>query len=123
MTNWRCPVADLKPCPFCGGEPLVLLPGDHVACRECCCVADGPAAWNTRAPCPECERQRERVAALEAVAEAARAFREETNGLLRAALGGPRPAIKATSYQDICAALAALDAKPQQGQPEGGKEE
>lgn len=176
-------MADLKPCPFCGNSVAVLDCQMDLAVVLCPqepggCGAEGgfgetteaaAAAWNTRAPCPECDRQRERaneavsraeflrlqleqryslhielakalgvadkpveqqiklalarVAALEAVAGAARAFRDETNALLRAALGGQRPAIKATSYQDICAALAALDAKPQQGQPVGGKEQ
>lgn len=72
-------MTDLKPCPFCGGEPVGVVRGalDWVRCSSPVCGAaakitntpeSAAAAWNTRAPCPECDRQRER--ANEAVSRA-----------------------------------------------------
>jgi Lar family restriction alleviation protein len=50
----------LKPCPFCGGEPILLKDhhkfGLYVACTECAaCTVTAPQteatiAWNRRAP-------------------------------------------------------------------------
>lgn len=65
-------MSDLKPCPFCGGEPVVVVRGalSWVCCSSPPCRARGKAtytpesaaaAWNTRVPCPECDRQRERA--------------------------------------------------------------
>lgn len=71
-------MTELKPCPFCGSDKVVIayVCGDHCAQCEGCegqggwydSEAKAAAAWNTRAPCPECDRQRER--ANEAVSRA-----------------------------------------------------
>lgn len=156
-------MSDLKQCPFCGSDAVGVVRGTLVwiRCSSPVCGAGGKftqttesaaVAWNTRAPCPECDRQRERaneavsraasmaddlarhyrllpeleaalgvaglegdtqmeaalarVRALKAVAEAAR---RDSLDLLRDGF----PALYYTT-----AALAALDAKPQQGQEE-----
>lgn len=48
---------ELKPCPFCGGDPVQEygIDGDpYVVCVDCGASVEGTlAAWNTRAPDPE----------------------------------------------------------------------
>ena len=54
-------MSDLKPCPFCGSEDLVVhneINGAFIVCNACCisfdygeatCVEDCIEAWNRRA--------------------------------------------------------------------------
>ena len=63
MTNEQGVVSDLKPCPFCGNDPLMMdYENNHSAYWvHCICSVEGPIkateyeaaiAWNTRAiPC------------------------------------------------------------------------
>jgi hypothetical protein len=53
-------MSELKPCPFCGGEPTESIEDSWgnaaISCQECCYVVLGEKLWNTRATDKSTER-------------------------------------------------------------------
>ena len=104
-------MSELKPCPFCGGEPWdTTVPGGvrFIGCDPCCVVMETAEAWNRRADHLESEPsgglREEQIRAING------AFEEYAEG-------GVRTAEWATLCDKVERALAATPKPPESAEP------
>lgn len=112
-------MADLLPCPFCGGENVAYDndtgPNDDsfwswIGCNDCGAKADDAESWNRRAPAPQGEAPPSSAAPLrEALEKAAWACKLGAELLELAGLDSQdRIAAHARMFEAYCQGIAAL---------------